>query len=120
MEQAWRDERQARQQRDDEIINLRDTVCENVYEKCWWKRRYTACTQQAQNLKRYYLGFADNQVLPALYTHLPPDLRSNIKMYMAIRAGGGVNPTVDDFFQNLKKCWVERQVGVSTFTQTNI
>ncbi|CAI2201381.1 6852_t:CDS:1, partial [Funneliformis geosporum] len=25
MEQAWRDERQARQQRDDEIINLRDT-----------------------------------------------------------------------------------------------
>ena len=54
MEQAWRDERQARQQRDDEIINLRDAVCENVYEKCWWKRRYTACTQQAQNLKRYY------------------------------------------------------------------
>ncbi|CAI2201216.1 7409_t:CDS:1, partial [Funneliformis geosporum] len=44
MEQAWRDE----------IINLRDAVCENVYEKCWWKRRYTACTQQAQNLKRYY------------------------------------------------------------------
>ncbi|CAI2200117.1 11945_t:CDS:1, partial [Funneliformis geosporum] len=44
----------------------------------------------------------------------------NIKMYMAIRAGGGVNPTVDDFFPNLKKCWVERQVGVSTFTQTNI
>jgi hypothetical protein len=35
MEQAWRDESQARQQRDDEIINLRDTVCENVYEKCW-------------------------------------------------------------------------------------
>ncbi|CAI2197572.1 15231_t:CDS:2, partial [Funneliformis geosporum] len=66
------------------------------------------------------VGFADNQVLPALYTHLPPDLRSNIKMYMAIRAGGGVNPTVDDFFQNLKKCWVERQVRVSTFTQTNI
>ena len=27
MEQAWRDERQARQQRDDEIINLRDAVC---------------------------------------------------------------------------------------------
>ncbi len=34
MEQAWRDEGQARQQRDDEINNLRDTVCENVYEKC--------------------------------------------------------------------------------------
>ena len=54
MTQALRDERQARQQRDDEINYLRDTVCENVYEKCWWKRRYTACTQQAQNLKRYY------------------------------------------------------------------
>src|SRR3954470_15802495 len=54
MEQAWKDERQARQQRDDEINNLRDAVCENVYEKCWWKRRHTACAQQAQNLKRYY------------------------------------------------------------------
>ncbi|CAI2197411.1 17408_t:CDS:2, partial [Funneliformis geosporum] len=59
-------------------------------------------------------------LLPALYTHLPPDLRSNVKMYMAIRAGGGVNPTVNDFFQDLKKCWVERQVGVNTFTQTNV
>src|SRR5436190_21787423 len=29
-------------------------VCENVYEKCWWRRRYTSCAQQAQNLKRYY------------------------------------------------------------------
>ena len=54
MTQALRDERQARQQRDDEINYLRDTVCENVYEKCWWRRKYTACTQQAQNLKRYY------------------------------------------------------------------
>jgi hypothetical protein len=53
-EQAWRDERQARQQRDDEINYLRDMVCENVYEKCWWRRRYTAYAQQAQNLKRYY------------------------------------------------------------------
>ncbi|CAI2201586.1 3804_t:CDS:1, partial [Funneliformis geosporum] len=46
-----------------------------------------------------------------LYTHLPPDLRNNIKMYMAIRARKGVNLTVDDFFQNLKKCWIECQVG---------
>ncbi|CAI2195765.1 4705_t:CDS:1, partial [Funneliformis geosporum] len=46
-----------------------------------------------------------------LYTHLPPDLRSNIKMYMAIRVGGGVNSTVDDFFQKLKKCLDEHQVG---------
>jgi DNA repair exonuclease SbcCD ATPase subunit len=47
MEQAWRNERQARQQRDDKINNLRDAVCENVYEKCWWRRRHTACAQQA-------------------------------------------------------------------------
>ena len=36
------------------IINLRHMVCENVYEKCWWRRRYNACAQQVQNLKRYY------------------------------------------------------------------
>ena len=54
MNQAWRDERRARQHRDEKIIDLRHMVCENVYEKCWWRRRYTACAQQAQNLKRYY------------------------------------------------------------------
>ena len=54
MTQALTDERRARQQRDDEINNFRDMVCENVYEKCWWRRRYTAYAQQAQNLKRYY------------------------------------------------------------------
>src|SRR6185295_6121225 len=54
MEQGWRDERRARQHRDEEIIDLRHMVCENVYEKCWWRRRYTACAQQAQNLKRHY------------------------------------------------------------------
>src|SRR3954466_15684874 len=59
MEQAWKDERRARQQRDDEINNLRDTVCENVYEKCWRHRRHTACAQQAQNLKRYYQQYKD-------------------------------------------------------------
>jgi hypothetical protein len=37
MTQALTDERRARQQRDDKINNLRDTVCENVYEKCWWR-----------------------------------------------------------------------------------
>ena len=60
MTQALTDERRARQQRDDEINNLRDTVCENVYEKCWWKRRYIACTQQAQNLKWYYRQSRNN------------------------------------------------------------
>ena len=54
MTQAWRDERQARQNANTEIDNLRDMICENVFEKCWWKRRYTACSQQAQNLKRHY------------------------------------------------------------------
>src|SRR4051812_18989038 len=59
MTQVLTDERRARQQRDDEINNLKDTVCENVYEKCWWKRRHTACIQQAQNLKRYYQQYKD-------------------------------------------------------------
>ena len=54
MDQAWRDERRARQHRDEEITDLRHMVCENVYEKCWWRRRYTACAQQAQNLKTHY------------------------------------------------------------------
>src|ERR1043166_4198860 len=31
MDQAWRDERRARQHRDEEIIDLRHMVCENVY-----------------------------------------------------------------------------------------
>ncbi|CAI2194374.1 52_t:CDS:2, partial [Funneliformis geosporum] len=65
-------------------------------------------------VQKHIVGFADNQVLPALYTHLPPDLYSNIKMYIAIRAGRGVNLTVDDFFQNLKKCWVKRQIRALT------
>ena len=34
MDQAWRDERRACQHRDEEIIDLRHMVCENVYEKC--------------------------------------------------------------------------------------
>ena len=29
-------------------------ICRNVREKCWWKRRYTACAQQIQNLKTHY------------------------------------------------------------------
>src|SRR3954447_17232384 len=59
MIQTLTDERRARQQRDDEINNLRDTICENVYEKCWWRRKHTACAQQAQNLKRYYQQYKD-------------------------------------------------------------
>ena len=54
MDQAWRDERRARQHRDEKIIDLRYMVCENVYEKCWWRRRYTACAQQAKSLKTHY------------------------------------------------------------------
>ena len=49
LDQAWRDERRARQLGDADIIDLRRMICRNVREKCWWKRRYTACTQQVQN-----------------------------------------------------------------------
>src|SRR3954451_8684012 len=66
--QALTDERRVRQQRDDEINNLRDTVCENVYEKCWWRRRHTACAQQAQNLKKYYQQYKDESDWEAFWT----------------------------------------------------
>jgi hypothetical protein len=59
MTQAWRDERRERQLGDAEIIDLRNTVCRNVREKCWWKRRYTAYAHQARNLKRYYQQYKD-------------------------------------------------------------
>ena len=48
MDQAWRDERRARQLGDAKIIDLRRIICRNVHEKCWWRRRYTACAQQAR------------------------------------------------------------------------
>jgi len=54
MDQAWRDERRARQLGDADIIDLRRTVCRNVRERCKWRRRYEACTQQGQNLKNNY------------------------------------------------------------------
>ena len=54
MDQAWRDERRARQLGDADIIDLRRIVCRNISEKCQWKRRYTACAQQVQNLKTHY------------------------------------------------------------------
>ena len=54
MDQAWRDERRARQLGDADIIDLRRMICRNVRETCWWKRRYTACAQQVQNLKTHY------------------------------------------------------------------
>ncbi|GBB92649.1 hypothetical protein RclHR1_02040011 [Rhizophagus clarus] len=60
-------------------------------------------------IRKLIVGFGNDQVLPAIYTHLPPDLRSNIKMYMTIRGAG--QQTVDNFFADLRKCWVERQVG---------
>src|SRR4051812_20356239 len=39
-------------------------------------------------IRKHIVGFADDQVLPALYTHLPPDLRNSVKIYMAIRGAG--------------------------------
>ena len=71
-------------------------------------------------VRKHIVGFADDQILPALYTHLPPDLRNSVKIYMTIRGAGAANQTVDNFFTDLRKCWVERQVGVSTFNQSNI
>jgi hypothetical protein len=51
---AWRDERRVRQIGDANIIDLRNGLCRNIREMCMWKRRYTACAQQAHNLKRDY------------------------------------------------------------------
>ncbi|CAB5376868.1 unnamed protein product [Rhizophagus irregularis] len=67
-------------------------------------------------VQKHIVGFADDQILPALYTHLPPDLRNSVKIYMTIRGAG--NQTVDNFFADLRKCWVERQVGPNMLPQT--
>src|SRR4051812_7313366 len=69
-------------------------------------------------VRKHIVGFADDQVLPALYTHLPLDLRNSIKIYMTIR--GASNQTVDNFFADLRKCWVERPVGPNMFSQNQI
>src|ERR1044071_598724 len=67
-------------------------------------------------VQKHIVGFADDQILPALYTYLPPDLRNSIKIYMTIRDAG--NQTVDNFFADLRKCWVERQVGSNIYPQS--
>ena len=67
-------------------------------------------------VRKHIVGFADDQVLPALYTHLPPDLRNSVKIYMAIRGAG--HQTIDNFFADLRKCWVERQAGPNIFPQS--
>ena len=66
-------------------------------------------------IRKHIVGFADDQILSALYTHLPPDLRNSVKIYMTIRGAG--NQTVNNFFADLRKCWVERQVGPNMFSQ---
>src|SRR5437764_2811034 len=43
-------------------------VCRNFSEKCGWRRRYTACTQQAQNLKRHYQQYKDETDWEAFWT----------------------------------------------------
>ena len=68
-------------------------------------------------IRKIIVGFQDVIVIPALYTHLPPDLRSNVKMYMSIR---GANTTIDNFFADLKKCWLERQSGNNSTQPTLI
>ncbi|CAB5385512.1 unnamed protein product [Rhizophagus irregularis] len=69
-------------------------------------------------IQKHIVGFADDQVLPALYTHLPLDLHNSVKIYMAIRGVG--HQTVDNFFADLRKCWVECQVGPNMFSQNQI
>ena len=66
-------------------------------------------------IRKCIVGFNDNTVLPILYTHLPSHLRSNVKMYMSIRGVG--HQTVDNFFADLRKCWIE-QKGDINFQQT--
>ncbi|GES86485.1 hypothetical protein GLOIN_2v1773489 [Rhizophagus clarus] len=67
-------------------------------------------------VRKHIVGFADDQVLPALYTHLPLDLRNSVKIYMTIRSAG--HQTIDNFFADLRKYWVERQAGPSLFPQS--
>ncbi len=67
-------------------------------------------------VRKHIVGFADDQILPALYTHLPPDLCNSIKIYMTIR--GADNQTVDNFFADLRKYWVERQVRSNIYPQS--
>ncbi|RIA80423.1 hypothetical protein C1645_838735 [Glomus cerebriforme] len=42
-------------------------------------------------IQKYIVGFADDQILPALYTHLPSDLCNSMKIYMTIK--GASNQT---------------------------
>ncbi|CAI2181607.1 7399_t:CDS:2 [Funneliformis geosporum] len=68
------------------------------------------------NLKTYS-RFADDQVLPALYTHLPPDLCNSVKIYIAIRGAG--HQTIDNFFADLRKYWVECQLPENVVNSNN-
>jgi hypothetical protein len=54
MEQALNDERRARQHSDAEKNDLRRISQRYFNDIGRWRRRHTACTQQAQNLKRHY------------------------------------------------------------------
>ena len=69
-------------------------------------------------VRKHIVGFANDQVLPTLYIHLPPDLCNTVKIYMTKRSAG--NQTVNNFFADLRKCWVERQVKSNMLSQSNI
>jgi DNA repair exonuclease SbcCD ATPase subunit len=68
MTQAWRDERRARQAGDAKIIELRRSAHRYINEVGRWRRRHTACTQQAQNLKRHYQQYKDETDWEAFWT----------------------------------------------------
>ena len=66
-------------------------------------------------IRKLRVGFDDATVLQILYTHIPVELRNNVKTYMAIRGDG--NQNVENFFKDLKKCWLDRY-GISSSQST--
>ena len=57
--QALNDERRARQHSDVEKNDLRRISQRYFNDIERWRRRHTACIQQAQNLKRHYHQYKD-------------------------------------------------------------
>src|SRR4051794_33029104 len=68
MTQALRDKRQARQAGDAKINELRRSAHRYINNVGKWRQRHTACTQQAQNLKRHYQQCKDETDWNAFWT----------------------------------------------------
>src|SRR5438045_7930343 len=63
-----RDDIQDRQTSDAKIIELRKSANRYINDVSRWKRRHTACTQQAQNLKRHYQQYKDETDWESFWT----------------------------------------------------